>query len=57
MNYGWRFMTLYMRQESRPSPGKRNEKKNKMAVWGGLTNSCEKEEKRKAKEKGKDIPI
>ena len=28
-----------------------------MAVWGGLTNSCEKEEKRKAKEKKKDIPI
>ena len=27
MNYGWRFMTLYRRQESRPSPGKRNAKK------------------------------
>ena len=24
MNYGLRFMTLYRRQESRPSPGKRN---------------------------------
>ena len=23
MNYGWRFMTLYRRQGSRPSPGKR----------------------------------
>ena len=34
-------MTLYRRQGSRPSPWKRNEK-NKMAVWGGLTNSCEK---------------
>ena len=31
--------------------------KNKMAVWGGLTNSCEKEEKQKAKEKKKDINI
>ena len=31
--------------------------KSKMAVWGGLTNSCEKEEKRKAKEKRKDISI
>ena len=30
--------------------------KSKMAVWGGLTNSCEKE-KRKAKEKRKDISI
>ena len=29
MNYGWRFMTLYRRQESRPSPRKRNEKKKK----------------------------
>jgi len=41
MNYGRRFMTLYRRQGSRPSPRKRNAK-NKMAVWGGLTNSCEK---------------
>ena len=31
MNYGWRFMTLYRRQESRPSPRKRNEKKK--AKW------------------------
>ena len=27
MNYGWRFMTLYRRQESRPSPIKSNAKK------------------------------
>jgi len=27
MNYGWRFVTLYRRQGSRPSPGKRNAKK------------------------------
>ena len=27
MNYGWRFMTLYRRQESRPSLRKRNAKK------------------------------
>ena len=26
-NYGWRFMTLYRRQGSKPSPGKRNAKK------------------------------
>ena len=31
MNYGRRFVTLYRRQESRPSPRKRNSK-NKMAV-------------------------
>ena len=27
MNYGWRFMTLYRRQGSRPSPRKRKAKK------------------------------
>ena len=29
MNYGWRFMTLYRRQGSRPSPRKRNAKEAK----------------------------
>ena len=28
-NYGWRFMTLYRKQGSRPSPGKINAKKAK----------------------------
>ena len=28
-NHGWRFVTLYRRQESRPSPTKRNAKKQK----------------------------
>ena len=33
-------------------------KKSKMAIWGGLTNSCEKKRSEKqAKEKGKDISI
>ena len=27
VDYGWRFVTLYRRQESRPSPRKRNSKK------------------------------
>ena len=31
MNYGWRFMTLYRRQESRPSPEKEMQK-SKMAI-------------------------
>ena len=31
MNYGWRFVTLYRRQESRPSPRKELQK-SKMAV-------------------------
>ena len=35
MNYGWRFVTLYRRQGSRPSPWKRNAKKAKLE--GGLS--------------------
>ena len=31
--------------------------KSKMAVWGGLTNSCEKKSSKKAQEKRKDINI
>ena len=27
MNYAWRFVTLYRRQGSRPSPWKKNEKR------------------------------
>ena len=52
MNYGMRFVTLYRRQGSRPSPWKRNAK-SKMAVWGGLTNSCEKKRGEKQGRKGK----
>ena len=51
MNYGWRFMTLYRRQGSRPSPWKEMQK-SKMAVWGGLTNSCEKKRSKKQRRKG-----
>ena len=50
MNYGMRFLTLYRRQGSRPSPWKRNAK-SKMAVWEGLTNSCEKRETKRKGEK------
>ena len=52
-DYGMRFVTLYRRQGSRPSPWKRNEKKDKMAVWGGLTNSCEMKRGEKQRRKGK----
>ena len=48
MNYGRRFMISYRREGSRLCPWKRNEKR-KMAVWGGLTNSCE---RREVKSKG-----
>ena len=36
----------------RPSPWKRNAK-SKMAVWGGLTNSCEMKRSKKQRKKGK----
>ena len=38
VNYGRRFVTLYRRQGSRPSPRKRNAKRQ-MVVSGGLTDS------------------
>ena len=47
---------MYRRQGSRPSYGKEMQK-SKMAVWEGLTNSCEKKRSEKAKEKRKDISI
>ena len=52
MNYGQRFMTLYRRQGSRLSPWKRNAKKSKMAVWGGLPIAVKRREvKRKEEER------
>ena len=52
MNYGQRFVTLYRRQGSRPSSWKRIQN-SKMAVWGGLTNSCEKKRSKKQRRKEK----
>ena len=52
MNYGWRFVTWYRRQESRLFPRKEMQKR-KMAVWGGLTNSCEKKGGEEQRRKGK----
>ena len=53
MNYGQRFMTLYWRQESRPSPRKRNAKKQN----GCLRNSCEMKRSKKQRRKGKTYPF
>ena len=38
-------------------PRKKKHKKSKMAVWGGLTDSCEKKRSKEKKEKRNDIPI
>ena len=40
----------------RPSPWKRNAK-SKMAVWGDLTNSCEKKRSEKQRRKGRIYPF
>jgi len=56
MNYGWRFKTLYSRQESRPSPRKRNSKKAKWLSEEALQIAVKRREA-KAKEKRKYIPI
>ena len=56
MNYGWRFVTLYRRQELRPSPRKRNGKKAKWLSRESLQTTVKRREA-KSKEKRKDIPI
>ena len=52
MNYGRRFITLYRRQGLRPSPRKRNAKKQNGCLRG-LTNSCEKKGSEKQRRKKK----
>ena len=51
-----RFITLYRRQGSRPSPRKRNAKRQNDCLRRPYK-QLRKEEKRKAKEKRKDIAI
>ena len=41
MNYGMRFVTLYRRQ-GQDHPQEKEMQEGKTAVWGGLTNTCEK---------------
>ena len=53
MKYGWSFVTLYRNQDH---PQEKEMQKSKMAVWGGLTNSCEKKRSEKQKRKGKMFP-
>ena len=55
-NYGWRFVTLYRKEESRPSPRKRNAKKQNDCLRRPYK-EVRKEEKQKAKEKREDTPI
>ena len=54
-NYGWRFVTLYRRQGSRPSPRIRNAKRHNSYLRRPYK-YLRKQEKLKVKEKRKDIP-
>ena len=54
MNYRLRFVTLYRKQESRPSPRKRNAKRQNGCLRWPYT-QLRKKEKLKAKEKRKDM--
>ena len=49
MNYGWRFVTMYRRQGSRPSPRKRNAKNTKWLSEEALQIA---EKRREAKGRG-----
>ena len=52
MNCGMRFVTLTGDRDQDHPHGKEMQKR-KMAVWGGLTNSCEKKTSEKQRRKGK----
>ena len=52
MNYGRRFVTL-IGDRNKDHPQEKQMPKSKMAVWGGLTNSCEKKRSEKQRRKGK----
>ena len=56
MNYGWRFVTLVQETGIKTIPKKKNCKRAKWLSEEALQIAV-KEEKRKAKEKIKDIPI
>ena len=51
MNYGWRFVTLYRRQGSRPSPWKRNAKKQKWLSGEALQIAVKRREMKSKREK------
>ena len=53
-NYGWTFVTLYRRQWRKPSQRKRTARKQ--SYLRKLNKQLRKEDKRKAREKGNDIP-
>ena len=57
MNYGWRLITLYRRDREQDHLQEKEMQNSKMAVWGGLINSCEKKRSAKQRRKGKIYPF
>ena len=57
MNYGWRFVTLYRRQGSRPSPRKRNTKKEKWLSEEALKIAVKRQEAKSKGEKERYIHL
>ena len=57
MNYGQRFVTLYRRQESRPSPWKRNAKKAKWLSGEALQIAMKRREVKGKGEKERYYPF
>ena len=54
MNYGMRFVTEGRDQDH---PHGKEMQNSKMAVWGSLTNSCEKKRSKKQRRIGKIFPF
>ena len=54
MNHGQRFV---QETEIKTHPHGKEMQKSKIAVWGGLTNSCEKKRSEKQRRKGKIYPF
>ena len=57
MNYEQRLVTLYRRQGARPSPRKRNAKKQNGCLGTPYKSSCEKKRSEKQRRKGKIFPF
>ena len=57
MNNGWRFVTLYRRQESRPSPRKRNAKKEKWLSEEALQIAVKRREAKGKEEKERNTHL
>ena len=51
-NYGWRFITWYRKQWQKPSPIRRNARRQ-MVVWGVLTDSWEMKRNKRQRRKEK----